>query len=130
MEQTAKAADLLAILMGTAPPPKGETAPSRQRKALSLYVTDLDYIAAGLACDSRNDFTIDRQRQMVSLTMPRDLERTLKRAIPKGTLADDKRLHLTSDRKLVQEEIRKTRAGERLWPQIHLLGICIRRSNG
>jgi Helicase conserved C-terminal domain len=121
MVQTAKAADLLAILMGTAPPPKGETAPSRQRKAPSLYASDLDYIAAGLACDGRNDFTIDRQRQMVSLTMPRDLERTLKRALPKGALPDDARLHLTSDAKLVQEEIRKTHAGERLWPQIHLL---------
>jgi len=121
MQQTAKAADLLAILMGVVPPPKGETAPSRKRKTPSLYATDLDYIADGLASDSRNDFTIDRQRQMVSMTLPRDLERSLKRLLPKGALPDDGRLHLTSDAKLVQEEIRKTRSGERLWPQIHLL---------
>ncbi|MBI3681126.1 MAG: DEAD/DEAH box helicase [Acidobacteria bacterium] len=122
MQQSAKAADLLAILMGTAPPPKGETAPSRKRKTPSLYATDLDYIAAGLASDNRSDFTIDKQRRMVSLTLPRDLERSLKRALPKGALPDDGRLHLTSDTKLVQEEIRKTRnSKERLWPHIHLL---------
>src|ERR1019366_3022872 len=50
-----------------------------------------------------------------------DLERSLKRALPKGALPDDGRLHLTSDTKLVQEEIRKARSGERLWPHIHLL---------
>ena len=121
MQQTAKAADLLAILMGTAPPPKGETAPSRKRKAPSLYATDLAYIADGLGNDSRLDFTIDKDRQMVSLTLPRDLERSLKRALPKGALPDDGRIHLTSDTKLVQEEIRKARSGERLWPHIHLL---------
>jgi hypothetical protein len=59
---------------------------------------------------------------MVSLTLPRDLERSLKRSLPKGTLPDDGRLHLSSDTKLVQEEIRKTRnSNDRLWPQIHLL---------
>lgn len=121
LQQTAKAADLLAILMGITPPPKGETASSRKRQAPSLYTTDLDYIAAGLGNDSRNDFTLDKGRQMVSLTLPRDLERSLKRALPKGALPEDGRLHLTSDTKLVQEEIRKTRSGERLWPQVHLL---------
>jgi superfamily II DNA/RNA helicase len=121
MEQTAKAADLLTILMGAAPPPKGETASSRERKVASLYASDLEYLAAGLASDDRIQFEVEKERQMLNITLPRDLERSLKRALPKGSLPDDGRLHLTANRKLVQEEIRKARAGEQRWPHIHLL---------
>jgi superfamily II DNA/RNA helicase len=121
LQQTAKAADVLAILMGTAPPPKGETAPASERSMSSLYASDLDYMAAGLAADERVQFDVDKDRQMVNLTLPRDLERTLKRTVPKGSLPEDGRLHLTMHRQLVQEEIRRTRAGEQLWPHVHLL---------
>jgi superfamily I DNA/RNA helicase len=69
----------------------------------------------------RYDFTIDDSRQMLSLTVPKDLERTLKRLAPKGSLPEDGRLHLTTNRQIVDEEIRKTRSGELLWPRIHLL---------
>jgi ERCC4-related helicase len=125
MAQTAKSADLLTILMGNTPPPKGETVPLRERSMASLYATDLEYLTAGLAADERIQFEVDKERQMVSLTLPRDLERTLKRALPKGSLPEDGRLHITANRKLVQEEIGKARdkarAGEQSWPHIHLL---------
>src|SRR5712692_7737732 len=87
----------------------------------SLFPADLDYCEAGMKRDERLDFKIDRSRGMVSLSVPKDLARTLKRALPNGALPDNGRMHLTTDRKRVQEEIVKTPAGERLWPEVHLL---------
>ena len=121
MEETAKTVDLLAILMGNAPVEKGEVAVTRQRAMPSLYKSDLDYVIAGLSRDERYDFHLDRDRQMVSFTVPRDLERTLKRALPKGAIPDDGRLRLSGDRKLLQQKIKELRSGERRWPEIHLL---------
>jgi hypothetical protein len=82
MKQTAKAADLLTIPMGAAPPPKGETAPSRQRKSVSLYASDLEYLAAGLAADERIQFHVENERQMLNITLPGDLQRTLCKSHP------------------------------------------------
>jgi ERCC4-related helicase len=121
MDQTAAETDWLAILQGNTPPPKGEDAENRKRQMQSLFQNDLEYFTAGLKRDSRLDFTVDPGRAMVSLTVPRDLTRTLKRALPHDALPDNGRLNLTTDRKRVQEEIVKTRAGEQLWPQVHLL---------
>lgn len=121
MEQTAGETDWLAILQGNTAPPKGENAEDRKRQMQSLFPTDLEYFETGLKRDDRLDFTVDRSRAMVSLTVPKDLARTLKRALPQGALPEDGRLHLTTNRKRVQEEIAKTRAGERLWPEVHLL---------
>jgi hypothetical protein len=90
MEETAKAVDLLAILMGDTPVEKGETAITRQRAMPSLYGSDLDYIIAGLSRGERYDFHVDSDRQMVSLTVPKDLERILKRALPHRTQFDRK----------------------------------------
>ena len=121
MEETAKEVDLLAILMGNTPVEKGETAITRQRAMPSLYGSDLDYVIAGLSRGERYDFHVDRDRQMVSLTVPKDLERTLKRVLPKGSMPDDGRLRLSADRKLLQEKIKELRSGERRWPEVHLL---------
>jgi hypothetical protein len=121
MEQTAGETDWLAILQGNIPPPKGETAESHARQMQSIYASDLDYFAAGLKKDGRLDFTVDADRKMISLTVPRDLTRALRRALPHAALPDSGRLNLTADRKRVQEEIVKARAGEQLWPEVHLL---------
>ena len=121
MEQTAGETDWLAILQGNIPPPKGETAESHSRQMQSIYASDLDYFAAGLKKDGRLDFTVDADRKMISLTVPRDLTRALRRALPHAALPDSGRLNLTTDRKRVQEEIVKARAGEQLWPEVHLL---------
>jgi hypothetical protein len=121
MEQTAKTVDLLAILMGDAPVEKGETAATRKRTMPSLYSTDLEYVIAGLARDERLDSHHDRDRQMVSLTVPKDLERTLKRVLPRGAMPEDGRLRLSSDRRLLQQKIKELRSGERRWPEVHLL---------
>jgi hypothetical protein len=60
---------------------------------------------------------------MISLTIPRDLERILERTVPKGSLSEDGRLPLATDRMLVQQDIEKSRSrsGECPWPCIHLL---------
>lgn len=121
MEATASETDWLAILQGDAPVPRGENIEGRKRRMLSLFPSDLDYFATGLQNDDRMDFTLDRDRDMVSFTTPKDLERTLKRALPHGAFPENSRLNLTTNRKAVQQEIAKTRAGERLWPQVHLL---------
>ncbi|HEY6342764.1 MAG TPA: DEAD/DEAH box helicase [Bryobacteraceae bacterium] len=121
MDATAGETDWLSILQGAAPPPRGEAAEAGKRQMPSLFSSDLDYFAAGLARNERMDFSIDRDREMVSFTIPKDLERTLKRALPEDALPEDGRLHLTADRKRVQQEIAKARAGERLWPEVCLL---------
>jgi ERCC4-related helicase len=121
MQATAEDTDWLAILQGSMPPPRGETTKIHQRHMHSLFASDLDYFATGLARDRRIDFTVDQDRHMVSLTPPKDLERTLKRLLPRGALPDDGRLHLSTDRRRVQEEIVNARAGERLWPKVQLL---------
>jgi hypothetical protein len=87
----------------------------------SLFASDLEYFATGLARDDRMEFTVDPERRLVSLTPPKILERTLKRVLPRGALPDDDRLHLSTDRRRVQDEIVNARAGERLWPRVHLL---------
>jgi superfamily II DNA or RNA helicase len=121
MQKTACETDWLAILQGNTPPPKGESADIHKRKMQSLFPNDTDYFAAGLMRDGRLDFSIDPASSMVSLTVPKDLARTLKRALPHGALPDNGRLHLTTDRRRVQQEIAKARAGEQLWPEVHLL---------
>jgi superfamily II DNA or RNA helicase len=121
MEETARSVDLLALLAGDTPPPTGATAPEHKRTAPSLYASDVEYVVAALRRGNRYDFQYDPQRQMISLTIPRDLERILKRTVPKGSLPEDGRLHLTSDSKLVQQDIENSRSGDRTWPQIHLL---------
>jgi hypothetical protein len=122
MEQNAQALDLLALLSGNAPPPAGQSAVARQRRAPSLYSDDLAYLSAALGREEgRYDYSHDAERSLISLTIPKDLERTLKRVAPKNSLPKDGRLLLSTNRKLVQEEIRKAREGEHKWPRIHLL---------
>ena len=122
MQETAKAMDLLALLSGTAPPPTGLNALTRCHQMPSLYARDLDYFVAGLEREpGRYQISIDESRQMVSFNIPKDLERTLRRLTPKGSLPEDGRLSLSTSRELVMQEIRKIRAGELLWPRIHLL---------
>jgi len=122
MEESAKTFDLLALLAGDAPTPNGDAAVGRQRAMLSLYSSDLQYFHAGLKREQdRYDFVLDEDRKMLSLTIPKDLERMLKRLTPKGSLPGEGRLNLTTDRKLVQQEIQRARKSPNLWPQIHLL---------
>lgn len=121
LNQTANEMDLLALLTGGAAAPKGESAESHKRSMPSLFSSDFEYVTTALDRREHLDVTPDPDRQMISLTVPKDLAFTLKRVLPKGAFADDGILRLTTNRNLVQEEIRRARAAEGEWPQIHLL---------
>ena len=122
MEESANTFDLLALLAGDGPVPKGDAAVGRQRSMPSLYPTDLHYFHSGLLREQdKFQFDLYEDRKMVSLTIPKDLERMLKRLTPRGSLPSEGRLNLTTDRKLVQQEIQRARKSPNIWPQIHLL---------
>jgi superfamily II DNA or RNA helicase len=123
MEENAQKFDLLSFLSPEAPP-AGETAEQHKRLLPSLYPDDMTFVLEALKREDRFDFDHDPERKLVALTMPKDLQRALKRAAPKGSLPEDDRLLLTTDRKLVQREIdasRKRKSDGQDWPQIHLL---------
>jgi hypothetical protein len=65
MQEKAEETDWLAILQGDMPPPKGETIQMHQCRMHSLFASDLDYFATGLARDQRLEYTVDQDRRMI-----------------------------------------------------------------
>jgi len=123
LEETAKTVDFLSFLT-PAKPATGAVAQQHKRSMPTLFQDDLTFFVEALKREDQFDFEPDPERQLVALTMPKDLQRVLKRIAPKGSLPKDDRLLLTIDRRLVQREIdeaRKRKSDEQSWPQIHLL---------
>ena len=90
--------DLLAILLGDAPTPTGESARSRCHTFPSLFADDLAYFRDGLSdldnyVDLQADF--DPDRRLVTLTVNEDLRRSF-RALPREAVPEDGRLHASA----------------------------------
>jgi len=123
LKQNEEEFDLLKFLAPN-PPPSGEIAMQHKRQMPSLFSSDLEYVHDGLQQSGPCDFEYDRDRQLIAITIPKDLRASLKRNAPKGSLPDGDRLLLTTDRKLVQKSIddaRKVKSGGHEWPRIQLL---------
>ena len=123
IEENAHKFDLLSFL-SPEPPATGAAAGQHKRTLPSLFPDDLTFVLEALKREERYDFEPDPERDLVALTIPKDLQALLKRVAPKGSLPGDDRLLLTTDRKRVQREIeeaRKRQSDKQQWPQIHLL---------
>jgi hypothetical protein len=122
LEKT-KENDPLAFLDET-PPPSGTTARNCKREMASLFASDIDYVRAGLQhIDPRSELQLDYdpERQMLSLSIDKDLERAFRLLPPEARPADG-RIHLTADRALVKKAIKDCRGTtDSEWPAIHLL---------
>src|SRR6185503_16569150 len=89
----------------------------------SLFADNLNFFEEALTAlqpqlDLQADF--DRDRQLVTVTLNADLRRAF-RNLPPEALPDDGRLHFTTDRQRVKDAIRRSRAEEQRWPDVHLL---------
>ena len=114
--------DLLTFLFG-GDVPDGTSALSRKRTTPSLYENDLSYVKQGLeSIGARHDLqpVFDAEREMLSVTLSRDLQSRLLKAVPEA-VGENGRIHLTSSRREVKDAIRRCRAEERAWPEVQLL---------
>jgi len=122
MEETA-GKDPLAILMGDAPVPAGETSGARRRTLPTLFQDDLDYVqtaldALGDEVDLQAEF--DRERRQVAITVNDELKHVF-RSLPPDVIPSNGRIVLTTSRRRVMEAIKRCRGEERAWPDVHLL---------
>ncbi len=115
--------DLLNILFGDQPVPDGQQSRQRCRAVPTLYKDDLAFLEDALTSlqpqtDLQADF--DTARQLVSLTLNDDLKRAFGN-LPREAFPEDDRLTLSTDRRLVKDAIKRSRAEEQKWPDVHLL---------
>jgi hypothetical protein len=123
LEDAKEEFDLLSFL-NPGPPPAGATVEQQKCSMPSLFTNDLEYMKMALEQGGQYDFEVDSERQLIALTVPRDLKRLLRRNAPKGSLPEGDRLLLTTNRQAVRqgiEDARQASSGAPEWPSIHLL---------
>lgn len=115
--------DPLAALLGESDPPTGETVRTMKSAMPSLFADDYVYLKAAIehlkkALKIQVAFYEDEQR--IDLTAPEDLQRRF-RYMPKEIWPEDGEFILSTDRDVIQNEIRESRKEEKAWPRIHYL---------
>ena len=120
-----QAFDPLALLMGAAEPPAGnENAAEAATRAMpSLFQNDFAYLEAALqhlrqASPLQLHCYPDEQR--VELSAPEDLAHRF-RFLPTEIWPEDGFFMLSANKKVIQEEIKRSRKEEKAWPRIHYL---------
>jgi len=122
MDETARN-ELLTILTEDTAVADGSQTRRRCQTPASLFDSDFDFLREALASlESQNGLqaAFDPSRQLISLNLGNDLKRTFD-CLPREAYPDHDRLHLTSDRQLVKDAIRRARAEENSWPDVQLL---------
>ena len=115
--------DVLAMIMGDVPPPKGESATHCTASMPSLFTDDHAYLQAALhhLGETRSLQTrIDAHAKMVEFTAPRELEHRF-RFLPREIWPKNGQFFLSQDRTVIQKEIARSRKDEHAWPTIHYL---------
>ena len=118
-----KGIDPLAIIMGDMDVPIGASASDSTGKMPTLFESDYNYLRAGLHFISRQhklQVEDDEKNQVLTLTIPAELERRLKFLPPEIEIHNDQ-IVLCADRDKIQEEIARCRKEDRVWPDLHLL---------
>jgi len=122
MEQTG-GDDLLAILFGDTPLPDGKDARSHCHSLPTLYPDEFAFVEDGIASllpGTDLQTRVERPRRLLSVTLDEDLRRLFAN-LPREAFPEDGRLTLSTDRDLVKAAIRRARAQDESWPDVHLL---------
>jgi superfamily II DNA or RNA helicase len=115
--------DPLAILMGEEETLTGEHTEEAREKMSSLFPNDYAYLKEAMEYIKRNQplqVEFDDLAKTVNLTAPKELEYRFK-FLPREIWPENGLFILSADRSKIQEEIRRSRKEDRLWPRIHLL---------
>ncbi len=119
----AKTFDPLALIMGLDDAPTRSEAEAAVRSLPSLFPDDFSYLQAAIghirsSQPIQAEFYPDEQR--IDLTPPDELMQRF-RFLPREILPEDGAFILSSNRDVIQEEIRRSRKDETAWPRIHYL---------
>jgi len=118
-----KPVDLLALLMGDQVTPTGQTAISAKAAMPSLFANDFQFFKEAIDY-IRRDQTVqaefDAEKQFITLTAPKELQHRLQ-FLPREISPDDGQFAMTTDRSLIQKEIKRCRKEENAWPEVTLL---------
>ncbi len=115
--------DPLALLMDDSPPPTGQDAIDMIAKAPSLFKSDFEYLKAAIAqlrSEAPMQVEFIDNTESVTLTAPDELKDRF-RFLPSEILPDDGVFVLSTDKSIMQGEIKRSRKDEKAWPKIHYL---------
>ncbi len=118
-----KPVDLLALLMGDQATPTGQTAASAKAAMPSLFATDYRFFKEAIDFirrDQQVQVEFDAEKQFITLTAPKELQHRLQ-FLPREIAPEDGQFALTTDRSLIQKEIKRCRKEENSWPEVTLL---------
>ncbi|MGO3296476.1 helicase-related protein [Marinobacter sp.] len=118
--------DLLAMFLNpeaTQPKPEQEVV-AQTIEGYSLFPSDFEFARQALEAINRErrqvSFTVNQERQTITLTPPDDLEYRF-RFLPPEISADSGSMVLTADKQRFDDEIRRSRQDENAWPKLHYL---------
>ncbi|SOB74737.1 SNF2 family N-terminal domain-containing protein [Marinobacter sp. LV10R510-11A] len=118
--------DLLAMFLNpeaTQPKPEQEVV-AQTVERYSLFPSDFEFARQALEAINRErrqvSFTVNQERQTITLTPPDDLEYRF-RFLPPEINADSGSMVLTADKQRFEDEIRRSRQDENAWPKLHYL---------
>jgi len=115
--------DPLAILLGDMETTISHSTEDAIANMPSLFPSTFDYLRKGLEFVGRElklQHDIDEEEQVISLTVPGELEQRLRFLPPEIEIKEDQ-ISLTSDREKIQQEIARCRKEDSEWPKLHLL---------
>lgn len=118
--------DLLALFLNpeAARPLAEAQAEQHTVEGFSLFPSDFEFARQALEALNRErkqvSFTVNTERQTLSLTPPDDLDYRF-RFLPSEVSPQDGTLVLTADKQRFEEEIRRSRQDENAWPKLHYL---------
>ena len=118
--------DLLALFLNpdAAAPITSEQAEQHTVERYRLFDNDFDFAHQALEALNREQqvvsYSVNRERQTITLTPPDDLEYRF-RFLPPEISPDDGSLVLTADKQRFEDEIRRSRQDENAWPKLHYL---------
>ena len=124
-EQLAAADDPLALLLGEAEVPKGDTAMAETRELPTIFASDFQYTQEALnyiqqQTNGNIQFDIQENERTISVT-PTDEMRYRLKFLPAEVLPESGQIHLSADHAKIDKEIARCRESENSWPEIQLL---------
>lgn len=120
-----KAFDPLALIMSAEALPMGKEAEAKTRTMPSLFRDDFTYLQAAMqhlrqTMPLQVDFFPEEQQ--VTFTAPEEVKHRF-RFLPSEVWPDDGVFMLSARRKIIQDEIKRSRKEEKVWPRIHYLWL-------